>query len=346
MQTFEGKHVFIGLDVHKKTYSVTAICENRVVKKATIGASPSGLVHFCHKFFPEAHIHSAYEAGFSGFSLHRTLLGQGIDSRVVHPASIEIAVRDRVKNDKRDSMKIARQLNQGMLQGIPIPTEEQERRRVLTRLRETLVRRKTQAGNQLKSFLYFHGLMGLDEPKVSSAWIDTLSHRDCPEEVAFGISVYVEEWKYYKGRIAEIDARLRDQAEADSLLEMIYRSVPGIGPTSARILANELGDMSQFRREKQLFSYLGLTPTESSSGEHIRRGRISRQGKPTLRKVLVQAAWAAIRQDPSLNEVYERIRVRSGGKKAIVGVARRLAGRIRACLKEGRTYRLRIVTSR
>lgn len=346
MQTFQDKHVFIGLDVHKKTYSVTAICEDRVVKKATIGASPNGLVHFCRKFFPEAHIHSAYEAGFSGFSLHRKLLGQGIDSRVVHPASIEIAARDRVKNDKRDSMKIAKQLNQGMLQGIPVPTKEQENRRVLSRLRETLVRRKTQAGNQLKSFLYFHGLMGLDEPKVSSAWIDTLSQRDCPEEVAFGIGVYVDQWKYYQKKIVEIDARLKDQAEEDSLLERIYRSAPGIGPTSARMLANELGDMSQFPREKQLFSYLGLTPTESSSGEHIRRGRISRQGKPVLRKILVQAAWAAIRQDPSLNEVYERIKVRSGGKKAIVGVARRLAGRIRACLKEGKTYRLRVATSR
>lgn len=346
MQTFQDKHVFIGLDVHKKTYSVTAICEDQVVKRATIGASPDGLVHFCQKFFPDAHIHAAYEAGFSGFGLHRKLVGQGIDSRVVHPASIEIAVRDRVKNDKRDSMKIARQLNQGLLKGIPIPTEEQESRRILSRIREALVRRKTQAGNQLKSFLYLHGLMGLDEPKVSSAWIDTLGQRDCSEEVAFGISLYVDQWRYYQGKIAEIDARLKEQAKEDSFLETIYRSAPGIGPTSARILANELGDMSQFPREKQLFSYLGLTPTESSSGEHIRRGRISRQGKPTLRKILVQAAWAAIRQDPSLNEVYERIKVRSGGKRAIVGVARRLAGRIRACLKEGRTYRLRIATSR
>lgn len=346
MQTFEGKHVFIGLDVHKRTYALTAICEDRVVKKATISALPNGLVQFCQKFFPEAHIHSAYEAGFSGFSLHRKLLAEGIDSCVVHPASIEIAARDRVKNDRRDSMKIARQLNQGLLQGIPIPTEEQEKKRVLTRLRETLVRRKAQAGNQLKSFLYFHGLVGLEEPKVSPAWIEALSQRDCSEEVAFGISVYVDQWKYYQRKITEIEARLRGQAAEDSLLETIYRSAPGIGPTSARILANELGDMSQFRREKQLFSYLGFTPTESSSGEHIRRGRISRQGRPVLRKILVQAAWAAIRQDPSLCEVYERIRVRSGGKKAIVGVARRLAGRIRACLKEERTYRLRIVTSR
>lgn len=87
---------------------------------------------------------------------------------------------------------------------------------------------------------------------------------------------------------------------------MIYRSVPGIGPISARVLANELGDMSQFSNERQLFSYLGLTPTEHSSGEHVRQGHITRQGKPILRKILTQVAWKAIYLDDSLRKVHER----------------------------------------
>ena len=83
--------------------------------------------------------------------------------------------------------------------------------------------------------------------------------------------------------------------------------------------------MRQFRNEKKLFSYTGLTPSEHSSGEHVRQGHISRQGRSILRKILVEASWTAITKDPSLREVYDRLSHR-GGKRAIVGVARRLVG--------------------
>src|SRR5581483_10206356 len=113
---------------------------------------------------------------------------------------------------------------------------------------------------------------------------------------------------------------------------------PGIGPTAARVLANELGDMSQFLNERALFSYTGLTPREYSSGEHRRLGHISRQGKPLLRKTLVQAAWKAISCDQNLGAVYDRISQKAGAKREIVAIARRLVGRIRACIKKGCLY--------
>jgi transposase len=98
--------------------------------------------------------------------------------------------------------------------------------------------------------------------------------------------------------------------------------------------------MSQFANERQLFSYVGLTPWEHSSGERVRQGHISRQGKPILRKVLVQAAWVAVRYDSSLKEIYERIGKSAGKKRAIVGIARRLIGRIRACFRTGEIYKV------
>lgn len=96
--------------------------------------------------------------------------------------------------------------------------------------------------------------------------------------------------------------------------------------------------MSQFASERALFSYTGLTPSEYSSGEHRRQGHISRQGKPILRKILIQCSWVAIRYDSSLREIYERIAKRAGGKRAIVAVARRLVGRIRACFRTKQVY--------
>jgi transposase len=110
MKDYTRRKIYLGIDVHKKTYAVTAISENIVVKKATLQASPEGLVTFCKKYFPEASIESAHEAGFSGFHLHRTLEKNGIKNLVIHAAKIEVAVGDRVKTDKRDSLKIAPQL--------------------------------------------------------------------------------------------------------------------------------------------------------------------------------------------------------------------------------------------
>ena len=99
--------------------------------------------------------------------------------------------------------------------------------------------------------------------------------------------------------------------------------------------------MSQFSNEKKLFSYLGLTPVEYSSGEHTRLGPISRQGRATLRHLLTEAAWTAIRHDVNLHDIFQRIAKRRGKKRAIIAVARRLAGRIRACILNGVFYEIK-----
>lgn len=131
MKDYTGKTVYLGIHVHKNTYTVVAICEKTVIKKATLPASPEGLAAFCKKFFPGAPVKSAYEAGFSGFHLHRTLEKNGIKNLVVHTAGIEIAVGDKVKTDKRDALKIASQLEANRLKGIHIPSEEREEKEPL-----------------------------------------------------------------------------------------------------------------------------------------------------------------------------------------------------------------------
>src|SRR3990167_2698786 len=104
-----------------------------------------------------------------------------------------------------------------------------------------------------------------------------------------------------------------------------------------------LYDMSQFRNEKKLYSYLGFTPTEHSSGENVYQGHISRQGRAKLRHIFVEAAWIAIRKDPTLAEIFQRITKKRGAKRSIVGVARRIAGRLRSCLQNKKPYEIRSV---
>lgn len=337
---YTDKNVFIGIDVHKKTYSITAICDGLIVKRDTLIASPDVLINYCKKFFAEAKgIKTAYEAGFSGFHLHRRLVAEGIVNLVVDAAGIEIASGDRVKTDKRDSLKIATHLSEGRLRSIFIPSPEQEDRRIVTRLRETFVKQCSRLACQLKSLLHQFGLIRADDKKkVSLKWIAAFYTLSLPVGLKFAMDQFVSLWLHMKAKIKEIDLELAEQAKQNSCIDAVYRSVCGIGPTSARIFANELGDTLQFSNERRLFSYVGLTPCEHSSGEHTRQGHITRQGKPVLRKILVQVAWKAIKRDPSLKEIYERISKRAGKKRAIIGVARRIIGRVRHCFRTGELY--------
>ena len=131
---------------------------------------------------------------------------------------------------------------------------------------------------------------------------------------------------------------LREQAKAQAALETVYRSVPGIGEVVARTLATALGDMRRFANERALFSYTGLTPSEYSSGASVRRGHISRQGVSRLRHVLVETAWRALPRDPTLQAMFDHIAATRGKQRAIVAIARRLIGRIRACFRHGTPY--------
>ena len=331
MKDYTQKIVYIGIDVHKKTYAVTAICDAEVVKKDTLAAYPEQLVKYITKHFKGAEIHTVYEAGFSGFHLHRYLVTNGINNIVVHPASIKISARDRVKTDKRDSLKMAKQLSTGEIKSINVPSEARENFRTVTRTRDSILEARKRAGNQLKSLLFLHGLiLPEDDMKVCKTWIEKVK-QEVPEDIKYCVDIYAQLWLDLDAKLQEILKKLHEQAEKDKDIDVIYRSVPGIGALSARILSNELEAMQQFTNEKSLFSYTGLTPSEYSSGEYKRQGNISRQGKSILRKILVQVAWRAIKQDARLSKVFERISKKAGRKKAIVAVARKITGCIHSC---------------
>ena len=343
MRDYNGKVVYVGIDVHKKTYSCVSTCNGEVVKRDTMPGNPAVAVNYLKKAFKGAQIESVYEAGFSGFHLHRILHSEGINNVVVNAASIEISSRDRVKTDKRDALKMSTQLSVGRLSGIHVPDAEREQMRSVSRLRDRMMRARNRVGNQLKALLYTQGLIGCeDDTVISKKWIETkleeVKRGNFIEDFIFTVEQYQDEWIQLNNRIKEITKRMKAQAEKESGLQGIYESVPGIGPIHARQLINELGDMKQFKNMKKLFSFTGLTPCEYSSGESVRHGNISRQGNPMLRKILVESAWVAIKRDMGLKEVFDRIAHKRGKKRAIVAVARNLVGRLRSCIKDGSLY--------
>jgi transposase len=331
---YSGKKVFVGMDVHKKSYVIAAHCDGEIVKRWTTSANPESTAEQLTKFFRGAEIHSAYEAGFSGFNLHRVLAAAGINSRVVHAASIEVKSNDRVKNDKKDAKKIAEQLGANRLRGIYVPSEAEEMRRSLSRGREQVVERRKAIGNQLKMKLHYLGIIIPDRQKVCESFLVWVEQLELAREHKFAVAELIDAWRQETKRIKRFDQELSTQAKNDPL-EKIYRSAPGVGAVSARTLSNELGDMSRFDNERQLFSASGLTPGEYSSGESTRRGHISRQGSPRLRGLLTEVAWRAIADDQSLKAFYLRVARTRDSKRAIVAVARKMLGRLRHCLKHG-----------
>lgn len=335
--SFAGKRVYIGLDVHRGFFVASCVSEGEVVKRCRMAAKSQAVISFIGKYFPESEVKTCYEAGYSGFWLHRELEASGISNIVVHAASIEVAANDRVKTDKRDSLKMATQLSAGRLKGIRIPTIEEEQRRLLTRTREQLMRAKRRVQVQIRMRMHQFGLFPEDIERV-------IRLKDVEElltkidgDLQFSIACLYEEWKHILSQVQKLDKELHAQAKEDPL-EAIYRSVPGIGPLIARVLSSELGDMSQFRNERALFSFTGLTPGEYSSGKEVHRGHISRQGSSRLRHMLVEAAWKAIRKDEVLKEFFERIAKKAGKKRAIVAVARKLIGRVRAAFRAQTMY--------
>lgn len=336
--TLWNKRVSIGVDVHARTYAVEWVSGGGVCGRTCMPAEPGNLIGFIKNHFKVMDATVAYEAGFSGFELYRQLTEAGIKCLVVHAASIEVS-RERVKNDRRDAKKIATQLHGERLKSIRVPSREEEAKRLLHRTREQLRRKRSSTKAQLRMRFYQFGYC-VAGPKehLSFAKIEVALKQPFPREFCIGIESLVSTWKALNKEIAILEREQKELLTTDERMS-VYLSVPGIGFLTACVLCTELGDMSQFPNERALFSFTGLTPREYSSGERERKGHISRQGSGRLRHVLVEAAWVAVRKNPELNRCFKRLAKRTGRKKALVAIARKLIGRIRAMFRKHEFYR-------
>jgi transposase len=336
--SYTGERVYVGIDVHQATYAVICVCQRRIVKSATVPTDPGRRAESLPRWFPGATLVSAYEAGFSGFVRHRILAAAGIPNIVVNPASVAVAANDRVKTDRRDAKKLAVDLADGRFRGISIPTEAEELARLLPRTRAQIVEHRATIARQIKAQLYQCGLIPPASRRlISSRYLRELAAWKLPAALHARLTLLADQWPFATRPLLEVRRLLRDQATAQAARETVYRSAPGIGEVVARTLATELGDMRRFANERALFSSTGLTPSEDASGASIRRGPISRQGASRLRHVLVETAWRALPRDPILQAIFDRSATPRGKQRAIVAIARRLSGRIRACFRHGTT---------
>jgi transposase len=327
--------VFVGIDVHANSYSFAEVISGKVVKKNTIPAEPEILITTLKRKYPEQEIRTVYEAGFSGFALHRKLEKNGIKNIIVNASSIESNHKNKVKTDKIDSTKLAMHLYENRLTGIPIPSEELEDLRMITRTRKQLVDSRRRLLQQVRMRLHYFGLIPPNYKKVLTLQgVDLI----CKDNLKIKIALLplISVWKSCNTEIIELMKTIR---RTNSPIIQILKSIPGIGQLAAVTIYNELGDMSHFSNEKKLSSYIGLTPSEYSSGESVNRGRITKQGKPELRRILVLAAHIARLKCPALKEKYQRIVVKSCSGTATIAIARRLIVIASSLVKSGKFYK-------
>jgi len=230
-----GRIVYVGIDVHKETYTVTCVCNKQIVKTATVQADPAALAASLPRWFPGATLYSVYEAGFSAFVLHRVLTKAGITNLIVNPASVAVAANDKVKTDRRDSKKLAIDLADGRLRGIYVPTEAEELARLLPRTRTQIVKHRATIARQIKAKLHQFGLIAPSSRRlISRRYLREMAAWSLPPELSVRLTLLAEQWRFATRQLIEMRRLLRDQAQAQEAIEKVYRSVPGIGEVVAR----------------------------------------------------------------------------------------------------------------
>jgi transposase len=266
----------------------------------------------------------------------------GVDCIVTPPSLIPQEHDNRVKTDRLDSRKLAQLLAKGLLKCIWVPSAKERFHRQVIRRRRQLVGDRVRTQNRIKSELCFYGIdlpaphgqwsrvyfANLQRIKFKNRWVQK-SFNQLPEQYEF-LCTQIEKQTQLLKQLSQLPL-YRDRVK-------ILRSIPGIGILTAMEILLELQDFSRFRRAEQLAAYVGLTPSQYSSADKIRMGRITGAGKNTVRSALVESCWHLIRKDKAMRKKYEQIKARAGGKRAIVAGSRKLILCIRRLLLDNRPY--------
>jgi len=349
---FTGENIYVGFDVHLKSWTVTIMTDQITLKTFSQPPEPKLLHQYLLKHYPGATYHSAYEAGFCGYWIHNNLKLLGINSIVVNPSDIPTTDKEKVqKEDVRDSRKIARSLRNGDLKPIYVPSLKTLEDRTLVRTRSTFAKDLARNKNRVKSFLYFHGIaipavLANDHGCWSKRFVNWLENIEIKEPSGkFALNTYIETSKYLRESILKATRQISVLSKTDTYKKDVelLRSIPGIGLLTAMSLLTELETIDRFDNIDHFCSFIGLTPSTNSSGEKDIIGDLTRRGHSFLRSAIIESAWIAIRFDPALTKCYHDYCKRMVPNKAIVKIGKKLLNRIRYVLKNKQPYQYSII---
>jgi len=342
---FENILLFIGIDVHKSKWVVTIRTYELELKTFSMKPSAEELEKFLLKNYPGADYRIVYECCFSGFWIYDYFAERGYKI-IVTPTNRIYKDGSIIKTDKIDSRKLALQLSRGLLREVIVPAKTIREYKYIFRIYDKQKMRQGQILRQIKAFLEQknHPLKWEKWNKRLVEKMKGLKFEDKLFDLKFGN--LLKEYDYVTSQIKDSE-KIIEKIEEDQGLGrriQILEKINGIGIISAVRMSVYLFDRKErFLSSEKLNHYLGLTPSERSSGEKITRGRSGMCGNRQLRSIIIQLAWKTVRKDGALLDKFNRVYSKSGSKqKAIVASARKLMTKIYAAVKKEEEYRINI----
>lgn len=340
------KHLFIGLDVHKKSWSVTIQQGQTVLKRFSMEANADALVHYVQKHYPNYEVECCYESCCLGYHIYRDLSAVGWKVLVVNPGDIpRINKQSSSKTDKIDSRYLCQQLAAGHLRGIYVPDVKQEQFRSLFRRRNDLVKNLRRIKSHIKGMLLYYGISipeQYDNPNWSKAFLQWLTKvKWTYASAGETLKSRLHEYAFLHKEYLHVSNELRSYARRCYKKEYyLLRSVPGVGPFIAIGMLAEVGDLRRFRGIDHLSSYIGLVPSLHSSGTKSYTKGITARSKHLLRSYLVEGAWIAAKKDPELMQYYGE-RKGADHKKLTIKMASKTLSRMYSVIKRGEPFKLK-----
>ena len=329
-----GQDVWICIDISRSKWVFNVRWGGQEQRRLV---TPGELRHLQHLVaeYAECRVHVAYEACGFGYEIAWWCQAHAVAVTVVAPSTVEQAPGARVKTDRVDAAKLNRKHEQGELKSAYIPSRHEHEQRQLSRTYTQFVKDRRRAQLRVRSLLQEHGRLG---PLPSAGWAcyeRWVRTQVFPEPVA----QCVEQLLAARSRVAaateQLRAALRQLARSAEYAPVVRRlsTQRGVSWFTAIRLQLEIGDITRFTTADSFVHYLGLTPSEYTSGDLVHRGALLKCGPGQIRAWLIECAWVAVRgaaADAELQATFERLAPRIGRKRAIVAVTRRLALRLRA----------------
>ena len=324
---------FIGLDVHKATISVAVAEGVRGGEVRHLGTIPRRADHV-RKLVEKLgsggrNLHFCYEAGPCGYGLHRQLVEMGHDCVVVAPSLIPVRSGDRVKTDRRDAVMLAKLHRAGELTAVWVPDAAHEAMRDLVRARATAMRVTGKARQHLQGFLLRHGRIYPGKKGWTVAyrrWLTTVRFGHRAQQIVF--QDYVDAVADAEARVARLTGQITELLPDWDLAPVVeaVQAMRGVAFVVAVTVVAEVGDFHRFDNPRQLMAYLGLTPSEHSSGATVRRGGITKAGSGLARRALIEGAWSYRMQPRVSRKLHDRL-------EAVPSCVRDIAwkGQLRMC---------------
>lgn len=345
---FKGQNVFIGIDVHLKSWTVSLFTDELFHKKFNQPPRADVLRNYLDRNFPNATYYSVYEAGFSGFWAHYELMEMGLNNIVVNAADVPTSQKEKFhKDDKIDSQKLGRSLRNGELKAIYVPQIATLNERSLVRYRASVVKDMTRLKLRIKSFLYFYGINYPPQFENRNTHWSNRFMKWLKEEIKLShpvgqeaFDLLIRQAEEQRALLLDTTRKVRDLSRTEKYAHnmKLLRSIPGIGPITAITLLTEIVDISRFKNTDDLASFVGLIPGRHSSGEKERNTEMTFRGHSFIKRSLIESSWIAAGRDPALNIAYHKYVKRMDANKAIIRIARKMLNRIYYTLKQQREY--------